>query len=451
MSNLSQAFKIISLIVLVAFSLIAAGVIYFSKGNQQNQNSVLGKGLVCAGLMNRRVFEGQLDFSEITTPMDAFVVSLSSTEDGLLVTSLNLENRNQTSPLTIFKRTGDFEFMRLNKAQQPVASAYHARHAVSIHLVDDKMGIFIADHGPDQQPFPGAYPILLIWNEQQQKWVDESSQRLPQNKAFTYHIGVLHNKKLRVDDVILGNIITLNGLPVYLANNGKGVFKIKNLHPEVFSKESTCIMSVRAFASEVGKSENKIYAGGCDSNPKLSVANAKDWILTMGKDSNLRVVGSHTLRLIDATWGTADMTFADFNSDGFTDVVLATHNNGFTKGGIQVLYQQPRPPFAFINSKPQAFASNIFEDSFIPWVKSGDVDGDGLPDVIFAHRPNPFRASDWPVKIFLNQKGAHFIDASECVKIDFGYIMAVEINDFNGDGAKDIFFLGPKGQYKFIY
>ena len=87
------------------------------------------------------------------------------------------------------------------------------------------MDLFIADHGSDEPPFPGAQSRILIQTPDG-KMIDETNSRLPWQNAFTHGVTTGDIDGDRDVDIYMCNIYgqDRNG-PRFYINDGNGYFR----------------------------------------------------------------------------------------------------------------------------------------------------------------------------------------------------------------------------------
>jgi len=119
------------------------------------------------------------------------------------------------------------------------------------------------------------------------------------------------------------------------------------------------------------------------------------------------------------------MTAADFNHDSHVDVALAISR--ISSGSIAVFLHVPMTGRGY---QPRVEYGTV---RGLDTITSGDVDGDGLPDIIAA------RADDTSNDVFalLNQTGAAGTFAAPQV-LSADFVSRTAIADMNGDGRADL-------------
>jgi hypothetical protein len=126
---------------------------------------------------------------------------------------------------------------------------------------------------------------------------------------------------------------------------------------------------------------------------------------------------------------TMDVATADFNQDGFLDIVVAKE---FQRN--RILYNNGNGVFSDATSGKLSNVSRDSEDIAI-----ADLNNDGLPDLVFASE------DDETHEMYLNTNIGNFIDVSN--RLPKFTSNAVVSSDLNKDGKKDLIF-GNNGQEK---
>ena len=142
---------------------------------------------------------------------------------------------------------------------------------------------------------------------------------------------------------------------------------------------------------------------------------------------------------LDVVVPSTSATLLDFDRDGFLDLYLGANGNAFEA--------LPRLPFFAQNGKPNRLFRNDGGERFVDvteasgtgdvgWtlaVATGDVDGDGWPDLAVANdfgRKNLYRN---------NRDGSFSEIAKEAGVLDFSGGMGLTFGDFNDDGWVDLY------------
>ena len=142
--------------------------------------------------------------------------------------------QNAGIPLEVLINNGNGSFSNGANSSVPggVPSTTHPREFVTADFNGDgKLDLFIADHGYDADPFPGAQNRLLLSSGS--TYVDATISNLPAISDFTHSAAagdIDHDGDI---DIYVGNLYGQGQVsPYFLINNGAGVFtRVDNLLP----------------------------------------------------------------------------------------------------------------------------------------------------------------------------------------------------------------------------
>ncbi len=335
----------------------------------------------------------------------------------------------------------------------PVFITEHARHLIPIELKVGR-GFIFADHGLDAPPFPGAFPRIIL-KQKNGTWKEFTKELFPQSASFNFHITKIDTDKNGPDIFVSVVGDARKGQGSYLLkNDGHDHFTVSDKIPEDLRNGDVCFMTNHT-ADLNGDGGKEIIIGGCDRAPGTRMA-ARDRILRVVNGSlEYAPEDSIPLRAKDESWGTVSLTSGDLNKDGHTDIVAAVHNFGFTEGAIQVHINTG------VNLKFRSIDQKILEPvekgktSFIPWVRLGDIDGDGLPEILAPITP-VFKDGKDPkltrnFALYKNVDGEHFVNVASCLGSNLSYMSDAEFMDLDHDGKLDIFLLSSDGSYEIYY
>jgi hypothetical protein len=142
----------------------------------------------------------------------------------------------------------------------------------------------------------------------------------------------------------------------------------------------------------------------------------------------------------DSTLEATGATWADVNKDGYPDLILAP-------GGNEYFGQEPwRSPSVYLNDGKgnlqkleQAF-SNLYLNASC--VAANDFNGDGAPDLFIGGRSVPFEYGRIPRSYLLQNDGkGHFTDVTEQFSkqlATIGFVTSAQWVDLDKDGRKDL-------------
>lgn len=306
--------------------------------------------------------DSQLELKKIQTltdlnfpMMDVYAEDLNNDgQPDFIVTTLG--SHFEKVPFFIFLSKVEGSRVSYTRASvEGVSEAFHARH---IHLLLEANqaypDILIADHGPDHDPFPGAHAIWLH-NQQGRSFRGEF---FPSPPAFTFHV-----TPFSIQDKEFVFLNEISGKPPYseiYERTATGFLP----RPDVIQKTLSrpfCFMTSHAFTEG---SQSYLALGACD-RPAHAQVEPYDKLLSWTSDLEAPQIQDLPARNADPHWGTVAWASGDLKQNGHTDLVRATHNDGFTRAEVQVLI-----PTADHHFQSQiVFAEDQNEmDGFVPWV-----------------------------------------------------------------------------------
>jgi len=142
----------------------------------------------------------------------------------------------------------------------------------------------------------------------------------------------------------------------------------------------------------------------------------------------------------DSTFEATGATWTDVNKDGYPDLILAP-------GGNEYFGQEPwRSPAVYLNDGKgnlqrleQAF-SNLYINASC--VAANDFNGDGAPDLFIGGRSVPFEYGRVPRSFLLQNDGkGHFTDVTQQLAkelANIGFVTSAQWIDLDKDGRKDL-------------
>lgn len=345
--------------------------------------------------------------------MDSFFVDLQGTGNkSILFTRLDLDDpkRATRAPLRLVtKKEGRWS------QQNATAQTIHARHLSAADLNGDGVqDLIVSDHGPDIFPFPGAPTLLLL--SRVGGW---RATHLPFPPAFTFHTCPIDANRDGKVDLLQMNFSQKGEKIKVAAGDGHGNFR--ELSPWLDSPlPPRCFMSCLTTDLD-GDQDPEIILGGCDGPGE----SPPDLVLKRGKYGLYLPLQDLAPRK-HAGWGTSHLVSGKFFRSG-NGVAIATHNFGFTQGEVQVFARRDE------GWREADFPLSTLPDRFVLWLRAGDVNGDGLDDLLlilsggqkpkarlFLATGDGFRASALP-------------DISDT-------IIGGDIYDYDGDGKNEIVF-----------
>jgi uncharacterized protein (TIGR03437 family) len=295
---------------------------------------------------------------------------------------------------------------------------------------DGKLDAFLATHGLDAAPAPGGQSHIFIQSANGQL-VDETSSRLPTINNFTHTVAAADIDGDGDIDLYLGNICCGATGPQLYINDGSGHFT-----PRTTGLPDFVVNRQQKFTSARFVDVNN------DGFPDLVLGSDQD------VDSNVVLLndahGNFTAapnvlpaKFGGLEWITIAIAPADYDGDGYTDLIFVMTNNYQGQVALQLLLNNGDGTFRDASSQlPQNWPNG----SWIEWVVPGDFNGDGWIDFVTVSGTSP--------RLFINEGHGQFTDATAALPAGGDYIQVLA-GDFTGDGKIDLFYDIGGGSYGF--
>jgi len=255
----------------------------------------------------------------------------------LLLSQFDWPPPQDSRPLLAFRNDGLGNFIDVSKDifLGPPVEAFNATHsAVEDFNGDGLLDIFIPDGGQDHPPNPGGQSLILIQNEKGQL-VNESMERLPQQKAFTHYVATGDIDGDGDIDIYMCNVSSATNIgPRFLINNGDGYFQDDSTRiPSEITKLQKKYTS--SLLLDIDMDDDLDLVLGGHDKPGIS-----DTILINDGLGNFTYPSTPSLppRLGGIEFDTVAMSTADFNHDGFPDLLMSTHRGYLIDPKLQLLY-----------------------------------------------------------------------------------------------------------------
>lgn len=313
--------------------------------------------------------------------------------------------------------TNDYKYSITSQSSVSLPKTTHPREIAYADFNNDgKLDIFVADHGWDTTPFPGAQNQLILSSPT--GWVT-ATINLPQRLDYTHStaIGDINNDGYL--DIYLGNLYT-GSSPYFssiLLGDGTGKFteSNSNLPSELTGKDG--VRSTSAQFSDLNNDGWQDLVIGNDGNANNSKTQSIVYWNDRGKFTN-----SHSSLIPNGYFGIKneqilDAQTGDLDGDGIKEIVLlSTQNIPFYDGwNLQALKLSGEKISDFTTA---AFGENIHKmgipnkttsSPWIPFIKLVDVNKDGTIDILFdgIQMGNSIDQSTMPI-LYLNDGFAHF-------------------------------------------
>lgn len=243
---------------------------------------------------------------------------------------------------------------------------------------------------------------------------DASGALLPPIKYATAGTYTTAPKTVDIGDV---NGDGLNDVVVGLAGAGLQVF------PQSGGQLGTPTLIQTPYSA-------KIRIGDLNGDDRKDVAGIgwgsdKVGVFTQGTDGKLVLTGEYTA----PHGGYDDLELGDINNDTRTDIVVMS-GQGYAYGNLAVLTQKSDGTFA-------PFASySVGANQLTQGVGIGDVNGDGLQDVVASYGGNQPNSR---IAVFAQSSAGTLDPASSLTSYDIPE--PVQVHDVNGDGLDDVLVL----------
>lgn len=198
---------------------------------------------------------------------------------------------------------------------------------------DGRDDLLLADGGQDHDPFPGGQSLILIQNENGQL-IDETQARLPQQMAFTHSAATGDIDQDGDIDIYMGNIWSSAQIgPRFYINDGNGFFSedTARIPEEITRLERKFTASLLLDVDLDGDLD--LVLGGHDNAGKRDVILMNDGagMFSYAPDENMPP------RLGGPGFDTVAIETADFNKDGWSDLVMSTHLGYQFDANLQLL------------------------------------------------------------------------------------------------------------------
>ncbi len=324
---------------------------------------------------------------------------------------------------------------------------------------DGRMDIFIADTGSEAGgfPFPGAQSHILIQTANG-KLMDETATRLPQVKAFTHSTTAGDIDNDGDIDIFMGNFPqppinssspALTGSRLYI-NDGTGHFTTDTVRLPASFNNATGGGSKFADIDNDNDLDLIVGTDGYFSDRDTLLLNDGSGKFSYAPSNAMPPRYFANTVTGASTW---DVVSADFNQDGWTDLIMSTVNtipNSPTQNGyppliprLQILLNNGNGTFReATNNIPQnwlfgyAFSFSEFPvPGYIRKVFPTDLNNDGLIDFVAS------TVDGAGLRVYLNTGQARFSDVTAKVMGNFPRsAKPILPGDLDSDGDIDLFF-----------
>jgi len=296
-------------------------------------------------------------------------------------------------PALLMLGKGDGTYMPAPSGMLPAGfTTIHPREVIQADFnKDGLMDLFVADHGYDVDPFPGAQNKLLLGKAG--GGYTDASANLPQVADFTHSATV-------------GDINRDGNLDLFVGN----------------------------LSSRASPTESYVLFG--DGTGKFTRS-----------DAGLPVDGSGLLNRQNGGFGFTASLLADLNGDGRPDLVLGNDGNLFNREHRSLVYWNTGSGYSA--AATAALPQGYFGDARIVHdIAAMDIDGDGDQDLLLLSSestPSTAYADGWSLEggSFADATLDHFKAADSREGLpnqdsNVGASQFIRLMDVNGDGSRDI-------------
>ncbi|HYE75519.1 MAG TPA: FG-GAP-like repeat-containing protein, partial [Blastocatellia bacterium] len=386
---------------------------------------------------------------------DGFVIDFDSDGDQDILQTpfdLNDERNYVPGPVRAFRNDGQGGFSDataqvLGDQNFQIYLCLEDFGAVADFNGDGRMDVFIGDSGPDQGLNPGAQSRILIQTADG-RLVDETSTRLPQLIAFTH--GATSGDYDSDGDIDILDSKYNNGGPRLYINDGAGHFTDGSSRLPDFVTSLTRRFTSVTSADVDNDGDLDLVCGEEELGAAVPDNRGSRDVLLLNNGQGHFSAAPETalpLRYGGSDWGTISAISADFNNDGWSDLLMTTFYL-YKKSGLQLLLNNGNGTFRDATDRipPQMWpdTSALTDDVnrvYVKRSKAADLNGDGLIDIL------TMGSNRLHARIYLNTGQAQFIEASEILpNVDGGHIL---VSDFDEDGDIDLFAATEKGEFFF--
>ena len=306
---------------------------------------------------------------------------------------------------------------------------------------DGRVDLLVVGHGTDTPPFPGEQAKLLIQSADG-RLVDETATRLPSHTSFTHNLAVADIDGDGDLDFYVANVYGGDVGPRIYLNNGTGTFTetTDRIPADIASRQDFAVFTAAAFVDVNGDNRPDLILGAENTYAKNELL-LNDGTGRFARDARFALPP----KLFGATSVTVHVIGADLNGDGAADLLLSTTGGslllpdgrtilGYSVPGVQLLLN--RGDGTFYDATAQLnLTFNAATDTWVEWIRVADLNNDGRPDLVLQGAPSA-SGQAFSRTILLNRGGAVFVDASEA--FSGTAVTYLQPGDVNRDGLIDL-------------
>jgi hypothetical protein len=296
---------------------------------------------------------------------------------------------------------------------------------------DNWPDVFIADHGYDNAPYPGAQGTLLLSTGDGH--LVDATANLPQELAFTHSATAADIDGSGRIAIYMGNIYGQQQIgPQLLLNDGTGRFTISSGRlPSSVTNIYQNLFTQSQFVDVTGDGCPDLVLGGFDAG----ISNSQSVVLVNDCQGFFSVLSGAMPAKPFSDGITLDIRPVKLSGSGSWDLLLVSTDSSYVGRAIQVLINNGNGTFQDQSAQRLGFEQST--GAWIEWAFLADTTGQCRLDIF------P-QFNDSEVMIFLNDGTGHFTSQSSGLPNVFGGPYPI---DLNATGQTSFISLGGDGYY----
>ncbi len=268
---------------------------------------------------------------------------------------------------------------------------------------------------------------------------DVTATHFPQRLVFTHNITAADIDGDGDLDIYMANFIGVGtGPPEIYLNDGQGHFVAGEAGrlPAILRVEPGAFWSVTARFIDVNNDGRPdLFVGANDKTNR-----ARDLLLLNDGRGFFQLApeGALSTRYGGRNWGTVSIRVADFDGDGWQDVISTVNAEGYSEGAVQILLNNRDGSFRDATElivqpawERGGFLGSGGNLTYVDPSFPADWNGDGFLDLLV-------QGASQPSRLFLNTgpaRGGRLVDVSDLLPDTADYFA---VADFNGDRQLDV-------------
>jgi hypothetical protein len=362
----------------------------------------------------------------------------------LVVTALNVSSRVDPSLTRIFRML-DREPWTVDPEPILTVEAFHPRNIAIGPEIKGARWIWLADHGIDFPPYPGASSPLYRIHEDGR--VESHDDPVLKQQCFSFD-GAIWSHPVSGEHWLYQSNIGGSKIRLLKWDGEFGkVSDVSNLLP-THSKDSKRKFLVSRI---IGKNEKgvSIFLGADTSDPKIRNNYEADEILDFGWSCAFRKGNPLPPRLMDSSWSTVEAICEDFDKPGSGDLLVLCHDYAFREGTAEILWKTPSGNFERSDIKLPVLLGDGKEEAWVARAAIGNVSRSDKLDIVLYWRAT----SAWKEKgrnniiVLRNCGNRRFRDISEEFSFGPGYFTG---GFFTGEDKSNLIQLNHFGRIEIL-